>query len=386
MPFLQPSLDTLVAQAASDLQAGLPGADPLLANSILNVLAVMEAGGLKGLYGYLDYIAQQSIPFTATGEAFAAWAALKGQSQKLPTAATGQWTFPAAVGAVVPAGTVITRSDGAAYVTPADVTATGSTITVAVTAKTPGSIGTIATGVGGVLSAAIQNVGSVGTGTAGTPGTDLEDFGAFKTRVLALYAQPAQGGAWTDYVAWALSAPGVTRAWCRPLGMGAGTVVVYVMMDVAEAAFGGFPQGTNGVAAGETRDSAATGDQLVVANVIYPLRNTTALVYVNAPGQNVCNFTISLPGASTAIKASVSAAISALMVQNGTPGGVTLASGSAGVLNLSDIEAAVSAISGTAGFAITAQSCNHGSISPGALGNITSNTGYLPVLGTITWA
>ena len=34
-----------------------------------------------------------------------------------------------------------------------------------------------------------------------------------------------------DYVAWATEVPGVTRAWCSPNGMGAGTVVVRFVRD-----------------------------------------------------------------------------------------------------------------------------------------------------------
>ena len=62
------------------------------------------------------------------------------------------------------------------------------------------------------------------------------------------------------------------------------------MMDVSEAAHGGFPQGTNGVAGAETRDTAATGDQLAVANYIYPLRPATALVYACAPASQAVNY------------------------------------------------------------------------------------------------
>ena len=47
----------------------------------------------------------------------------------------------------------------------------------------------------------------------------------------------------------------------------------------ARPCHGGFPQGTNGVAALETRDTAATGDQLAVANYLYPLRPVTPIVY-----------------------------------------------------------------------------------------------------------
>ena len=54
-------------------------------------------------------------------------------------------------------------------------------------------------------------------------------------------------------------------------------------LDTAQAAGGGFPQGTDGGAAGEARYLVATGDQLRVADAIHPLRPVTALVIVAAP-------------------------------------------------------------------------------------------------------
>jgi len=145
-------------------------------------------------------------------------------------------------------------------------------------------------------------------------------------------------------------------------------VVVYVMLDGSESAFNGFPQGVSGVATNETRGiPTATGDQLAVANYIYPLQPVTALVYVYAPTAAPQNFTVSgLSSASAATKAAISAAIANVFVQYGTPLG--------GTVDLSYIESAIAAISGTAGFVITSPS-----------GNITTTVGPLPTVGTITY-
>ncbi len=75
--------------------------------------------------------------------------------------------------------------------------------------------------------------------------------------------------------------PGCTRAWIVPGGMGAGTVSVYPMFD--DNAFSGFPQGSNGCASEEARGPTATGDQLAVAEYIWPRQPIPALVYVIAP-------------------------------------------------------------------------------------------------------
>lgn len=55
------------------------------------------------------------------------------------------------------------------------------------------------------------------------------------------YPAPPQGGSADDYDAWVRTVPGVTRVWLNPLGAGPGTVVLYTMFDLAEAAHGGFP-------------------------------------------------------------------------------------------------------------------------------------------------
>jgi uncharacterized phage protein gp47/JayE len=166
--------------------------------------------------------------------------------------------------------------------------------------------------------------------------------------MLLAYQAPPQGGDATDYVEWALAAPGVTRAWCNPLGAGVGTVVVYTMFDVAEVAFGGFPQGTNGVATAETRDAAATGDQLAVANSIYPKQPVTALVYSYAPAAQALAFTVAglLPN-TAAMKAAVTAALTGMLFAKANPLATT-------IIDQSDADAAISATPGIQSFRVSA--------------------------------
>jgi uncharacterized phage protein gp47/JayE len=376
MPFERAGLSALRAQAAADLAAAVPGADPLLPVSNLGILADMLAEGFNGAYGYLDYIARQAVPFTAEDEAFQGWAALKGVTQKPATAAKGFGTWTGAPGTLLPADTPVSRGDGVTYRTTEDATVGGGgTVTAPIEAREPGSPGTITNGVSMLLGQSIAGIVAAGTAVSVLPGVDLEEFDDFRARVLDIYANPPQGGAISDYEEWALQVPGVTRAWCTPNGMGPGTSVVYFMMDSAEVAFGGFPQGTDGVAGLETRDVSATGDQLAVADWIYPLRPVTALVYAQAPKANEVDFTIVLPGASLAVKAAIEAAIVAVFLDGGQPGGT---------VNMSVIGPAIAALSGTDGFVITATTCTHGSVSP-ATGNITSNPGYLPVRGLTDW-
>ena len=385
MPYSRPTLSQLKQQLAAGVDAELPGVDALLRFSNLTVLGKVLAGALWGQYGYLDWIALQAVPYTAEGEALEAWAALKGVTRKPPAPWQGQVLFTGPPAATIPAGTSISRGDGYAYVSLADATADGSG-NASVSAQavmqltdTQGSLWNTANGVAMTLGVTISGFTSTGAVTATTQtGTDLETDDELRARMLEAFANPPQGGAKADYVEWALAVPGVTRAWCYPLERGVGTVTVRFMMDDLRSGSGGFPIGTDGVATAETRDVAATGDQLTVANAIFDLRPVTALVYLVSPLANAVAFTIAgLSTAPSGVKAAIGAAISGVFAAVGEPGGD---------VNVDLIEKSIGAVAGSEGFVITLIAPAHGSVSPGSAGNITSSAGYLPTLGVITWA
>lgn len=377
MPFPRSDIADLRQQAAQNIAAGLPGVDTLLRYSNLGILGDVQAALADGLYGYLDWIAQQAVPFTATDEYLAAWAALRQVYIKDAAVASGSVSFPATGGAIA-AGTLITRGDGAEFTVTATVAAAGGAIVVPVAAVTPGAAGNTAVGTLMFLSIGIAGVtpqGAVSAAIGG--GADIESPDDFRSRMLQAYQSQLQGGAAADYETWALQVPGVTRAWCKPRGYGPGTVIVYFMMDDAEAAYGGFPQGTNGLATADTRDTAATGDQLAVANHLYGLQPVTPRVYAFAPTPNTIDLTIAgIAGASTATKSAIAAAFASALQSNASPGGTT---------DLSAIEAAIAGIPSAAGFVITAITASAGVVTPGAAGNIVSNAGALAVPGGITY-
>jgi uncharacterized phage protein gp47/JayE len=378
MPFARPTLTELRQQTAADIAAALPGVDALLRFSNLGIIGDVQAALANGQFGYLDWIALQSVPFTATDEYLEGWAALKGVTRRPAVAAAGAVTFTAAAGATVPAGTAVNRSDGVAYVTSADAAASGGAIVCEVIASAGGETSNAAVGTVMTLGTGISGVAATGTvSTALIDGADVEIDSELRTRMLAAYAAPAQGGALADYVAWALDVPGVTRAWVKPNAMGAGTVTVLFMMDEVEAVHGGFPQGTNGCSIYEPRDAAATGDQLLVANALFAVQPVTALVYAAAPVVNTIGLTIAgIAGVSAATKTAIGGAAAAALLVGSAPGGTS---------NVSAIEAAIAAVPGTEGFVITGITASAGSVTPGATGNIQSNPGALPALGSVTY-
>jgi uncharacterized phage protein gp47/JayE len=361
-------------QAMQDITASdLPNADGFLRRAVLRVLAWVQAGMAYLHYGYLDWISLQSTPFTATGEFLDGWAALAPTPvlREAPTCATGPASWPGTIGYNLPAGTACSRADGVQYATVSDATVDdGSSVTVMVTAQLAGANGNADGGTPLTLATVIAGISSNGAATGPiTGGADLEQDGPLQTRMLQSYGAPPHGGNQSDYVTWALQVPGVTRAWVSQVPLVPGAVTVFFMMDAAEAAFGGFPQGTNGVASLETRDGAATGDQLAVANYLYPLRPVTPIVYAVAPRAATQAFTIpGLAGIASAQQAQVTAALASLFRQADSPLATTS-------IEQSDCDAAISAIGGLPSFAIT---------SPSAW-PITSAVGYIFSLGTITY-
>lgn len=374
MPYARPTLSDLQKQVASDLSSSLPGTDPLLRFSNISITGKAQANLTHLHYGYLDWIAKQAVPYTAEGEFLEAWAALKNVYRKAAAVARGAVTLTGTPGRAIPAVTPLLRGDGQSFTTIAEVTVgSGGTVVALIKATADpngqtGAIGNTDAGTKMSLGTAIAGVQSGAVvSTACTGGADIEKDDSLRARMLSAWSGQPQGGASKDYVSWATEVAGVTRAWCNPHGFGAGTVVVYTMFDDSQAAHGGFPQGTDGTATDETRAASATGDQLAVADHIFPLQPATALIYSVAPVADDINFTISgLSGASAATKALVAAAID----------GVFFLSGSAlgGEVDLSLINSAIGAISGTTGFVITVPAAN-----------ITTALGYLPVRGTVTY-
>jgi uncharacterized phage protein gp47/JayE len=377
MPFARPTLTTLRGQAQQDVLSDPAVGSALLRFANTRVLAKLNADFAHMNYGFLDYIAKQAVPFTTTDEFLEAWAGLKGITRKAASAAVLSATFTGTNGVVLPVASLVIAADGTEFTTQADQTVSGGSVTVSIAATSSylGTVGNLDVGTAVALGSAIPGIQSNGTVAAEvTAGADTETDDDLRTRMLEAYANPPQGGDAQDYVTWALQVAGVTRAWPMPNALGAGTVSVYFMMDEAESIHGGFPQGTNGVATSETRGSpTAVGDQLLVANYIYPLRPVTAVVYAIAPTASPVAFTIK--GVASGLQAAVGAAIDDVFLQEGTPGGVTLPDGTTGgTVDLKEIWAAIDAVAGIGDYDV---------VSPTA--DIVMATGNLPTRGVITW-
>ncbi|PRZ56563.1 putative phage protein gp47/JayE [Paraburkholderia fungorum] len=386
MPFSRPMLSALRTEIWTDIKSAVGLTVSLLQKAVLKIVGSALAALVFGLYGYLDWIAKQAVPFTSTDEFLAGWGAMKSVYLEAATQAQLTVQFTGADDTPLPAGTAVNRTaDGFAYVTMSDATVSGTTVTVNIQAVTAGTAGNCDVGTSVSLASAVTGIQSSGTVTAiASSGADVEDQDDFRDRVMLAFQNPTQGGAKPDYVKWARAVAGVTRAWCAPNGFGSGTVVVYFMMDEAESSHAGFPQGTNGVSqydegpGGLPRDTVATGDQLTVADSIINLQPVTALVYACAPIENQIGFNMTGVTSPTT-QASIADALDELMTREGAP---------AGMIDLSDVNSSIGSVSGSSGYLILSITSTVGGVTTTypANTNITNATGQLPVLGAVNWS
>ncbi|AWM90594.1 baseplate J protein [Pseudomonas sp. 31-12] len=287
MPFETPSLPVLIKRAQSDL------ASDSLRQSDAQVLARTLGGAAYGLYGYLDWIAEQILPDKADESTLERIAALRlNQPRKAAQAATGSVSFSAGAGAVLDVDTLLQSSDGRTYKVTASRTTSNGLNSTTIAALDAGSLGNADAGL--TLIPVQPILGIVGSSfTVQAPGliggVARESLESLRSRVISSYRIIPHGGSAQDYETWALEFPGVTRAWCRGSYLGPGTVGLFIMRD-------------------DDPQPLPTPAQLAeVQAYIEPLRPVTAELHVLPPVQKPVTYQLSLTPDTSAVRAAVEA-------------------------------------------------------------------------------
>ncbi len=349
MPHSRPSLPEIINRVRTDVISRLVQ-DDVLRRADAEVYARVVAAVTHGLYGYLEWISRQFIYDTAEAEILDRWASLWLNVPRKPAAAaTGSVTFTGSIGAVVPVGALLQALDGVRYQTTAGTTLTGTTAVLAVEAVIPAAAGNRAGGQSLSLAVPLAGVQPAAIAGALSGGADEEDDESLRARLIARIQTPPHGGARADYVGWALEVPGVTRAWCYPLELGAGTVTVRFMRD--DDAGGAIPD---------------AGEVAAVLAHIEPLKPVTAALTVLAPVAAPLAFTIAVTPNTAAVRATVQAELADLIRREAEPGGTLL---------LSRIRAAISAAAGESNYVMTVPAAD-----------VVSPVGSITTLGVITWS
>lgn len=350
MAFQRPTLIEIITRVLADLSSRMLGIDgAVLRRSVLGVLGRALSGASHELHGHLDYLARQVIIDTADTDYLERWASVWGVSRKAAEYAIGEVTFTGVNGSVIPEATVLQRQDGVRFETTAEGTISAGTADVAVQAQEAGAAGNTIAAVALTLIQPVSGVQSTAVVAAGdlTNGSDTETDDELRERLLDRIQDPPQGGAAADYVTWALEVPGVTRAWCYPMEMGAGTVTVRFVRD---------------------NDGSIIPDAPEIAAVlayIQERRPVTAEVFVVAPTPVEVDMTIQLEPNTTAVQNAVLAELADLFNRQAEPGGTIL---------YSHIHEAISVAPGET---------DHGLVDP--TDNIELDPGEIAVLGTVTF-
>jgi uncharacterized phage protein gp47/JayE len=291
MAYTKPTLQQLIDAVKADLFGRFPDLDPQLTNSFAANVAEVIAGSTNGLYGYLDWIADQPFPDTADDENLERLASIYGLSRLAATKADGDVVFTGAIGSSVATGEQLISSNGTTYLVDTGFTLAASPETHSVTAQAAGLDGNL--GASATLSfvsvpSGMSNTATVDSGGL-TGGTDRETDVELRARILTRLASPPKGGKTEDYEQWAIEATDVTRSWVRntttgaPFGdtIPAGAVWQYFVMDdtyTTDATIG-IPQ---------------AGDVTDVQDYIDPLKPVTAAYTAIAPTADTVDFNLTI--------------------------------------------------------------------------------------------
>ncbi len=349
MAFSRPTLLELVTRIKSDFVSRLELQGAVLRRSMVEIVSRVEAGAAHMLHGHLEYLSKQLFGDQSDDPYLVRQAGLFGVSKNAPSYAQVSVTLTGTNGSIIPAtSTVLTRSDGVQYTVDAEVTIASGTAVADVTAVLAGANGSLTAGVQLSFQSPISGVDSTATVLAVLQdGADLEGTESLRSRFLARLADPPEGGTVADYIGWALSVAGVTRAWVTPLELGPGTVVVRFARD------------------NDPSPIPDSGEVATVQAYLDTVAPAHAAVTAFAPVDYGIDFELSITPNTSVTRAAVIAELNDVIIRTGRPGGTQLRS------------AFTTAIGNTTGIT------DYNLVEPA--GDTSLSTNQLPSFGSIIW-
>jgi uncharacterized phage protein gp47/JayE len=236
MPWDRPTLNQLYERISQDFSGRLLDGGAVLMRSVIAVISKIWAGACHLMHGMLAWLFLQVFADTAEGPYLERWARIWGIFRLPASHAVGPVNFQGQDGSLIPAGLLMQHQPtGLLYAAQGDAAAINGVISITVRAVMPGAASNQPTGASLTLIAPIAGIMANGIVMPDgiTGGVDEEDDDSLRQRLLDRLRKPPRGGAKHDYEAWAREVPGVTRAWCYPMGLGIGTVSLTFVTDNA---------------------------------------------------------------------------------------------------------------------------------------------------------
>lgn len=293
MPWTTPTLKVVRTMVRDGVHANLPGSDANVPNSLLRILSDAMGALCHLALQFVDWLALQLLPDTSEHE----WLDRHGKiwlvnadgstGRKSASFSAGLVACTGNQGVVIPAAAQLTTADGLFYATTTTINLASGDTSVPVRSLDTGSATNLSVGAPMSFVETIPGVDTTAKVIQLYGGADEETDDELRARVLLRIQEPPMGGDATDYEAWVLQVPGVTRAWCSPLELGIGTVTVRFMMDDLRADNAGIPLAEDVIAVEaylDTKRPVAVKDFFVAAPIPFPINlHIDALVVDSGP-------------------------------------------------------------------------------------------------------
>ena len=229
--FNRPDIQTIRDRVFANIDGQLPDVDSSVSHTPLNALAEAVIGASHEMYGYLNWIAQQTNIKDCQGANLDKYGEIWSVHRKPSSFFVFNVTFTGTNGTIINDQTILKINDYD-YVVVTGVTIAAGTATSQVRSIKAGKQYNAIVGAAVTFSTVKSGVNSTAYITSiEQQGVDEELDEPYRQRILDRIAQAPHGGNKKDYKDWALSIPGVTRVWVTPSGRGLGTVDVRFVMD-----------------------------------------------------------------------------------------------------------------------------------------------------------
>lgn len=347
--FYRPLLPELITQLRNDILARFQS-DDLLRRADAEVYSRAVAAAVNTLYGYLDYLARNILP----DEANELWLYRHGNLKKCPrkpAAAASGWARWDGVedDLSIDEGVELQRDDQVTFITTAAATSAGGTLRVPVECETAGADGNTDDGIALSLVSPVTGLSSRAVADSIVGGANIEGVEQWRARIIDRWYYVPQSGADEDYVIWAESVPGISRAWAFRNWAGLGTVGVMCATD------------------DDTNPVPSDAELQAVYDYIAP-RSPVAgsALHVFGPALHTIDFRIVVNPDTDEVRAAVMSEVKAELKRDGEPGGT---------ISISRLNEAISEASGE---------YSHEMLSP--VNDIQLADNELPVAGEFTWS